>query len=237
MKKYKDIIFIILFTIILVFIWYQNQYYITYFISYPLSLLGIDIYTTSVFGGPSSHGDCASDLQEMKEKGYLPMINGQCPEGYSGGCPACKGLCQCWPLTPRQQEKLEEEHNKRLADTIGGKTPQETWNSFISAMEAGDYDTASKYFVYDRQEEEMRALQKSSRNVVEKVVEFLKTTDFSKGEYVSKGAFWINDEHHLPVIQFNLYPSGNWKIADIYDLFGRLKFEDSKLYREQLQGR
>jgi hypothetical protein len=38
-------------------------------------------------------------------------------------------------------------------DAYGGKTPQETWALFVSALEAGDTDLASKYFVLEKQEE------------------------------------------------------------------------------------
>ena len=35
------------------------------------------------------------------------------------------------------------------ADTYGGKTPQETLNLFIDALEKGDADLAAKYFMLD----------------------------------------------------------------------------------------
>jgi hypothetical protein len=38
------------------------------------------------------------------------------------------------------------------ADTYGGATPQETWKMFVAALEAGDTDLASKYFVVTKQE-------------------------------------------------------------------------------------
>lgn len=34
-------------------------------------------------------------------------------------------------------------------DTYGGKTPEETFNMFVSALKAGDVDTATKYIVLD----------------------------------------------------------------------------------------
>ena len=39
------------------------------------------------------------------------------------------------------------------ADFDGGATPQETWNLFVAALEEGDTDRASKYFVVERQDE------------------------------------------------------------------------------------
>jgi hypothetical protein len=39
------------------------------------------------------------------------------------------------------------------ADTYGGPTPQATWDLFVKALEAGDTDLASKYFVVEKQAE------------------------------------------------------------------------------------
>jgi len=39
------------------------------------------------------------------------------------------------------------------ADTYGGTTPQETLQIFIDAVEAGDYELASRYFVVEKQGE------------------------------------------------------------------------------------
>ncbi len=44
------------------------------------------------------------------------------------------------------------------SDAVGGKTPEETLQLFITALEKGDYDLASKYFVPDKQGEMREAL-------------------------------------------------------------------------------
>lgn len=55
------------------------------------------------------------------------------------------------------QEIAQYEANER-ADTYGGKTPQETWAMFVHALEVGDTDLASKYFIQRKQEEMKRDL-------------------------------------------------------------------------------
>lgn len=46
--------------------------------------------------------------------------------------------------------------NERAAkDIYGGKTPEETYNMFVSALKQGDAELASKYFVLGRQGEEL----------------------------------------------------------------------------------
>jgi len=53
-----------------------------------------------------------------------------------------------------EQEKLAKElEDKYKNDFDGGATPQETWAMFVKALEAGDTDLASKYFLVEKQEE------------------------------------------------------------------------------------
>ncbi|PCI30550.1 hypothetical protein COB52_01465 [Candidatus Kaiserbacteria bacterium] len=42
---------------------------------------------------------------------------------------------------------------KYAADTKGGKTPKETWDLFVSALERGDTDEAASYFIPEKREE------------------------------------------------------------------------------------
>ncbi len=47
-------------------------------------------------------------------------------------------------------EKAEKEYIAAMtADTYGGKTPQETLDLFVAALEKGDIELASKYFLLD----------------------------------------------------------------------------------------
>jgi len=47
------------------------------------------------------------------------------------------------------QQGLKDFNSKLLNDTYGGKTPKETLDLFIAALEKGDIDLASKYFAYE----------------------------------------------------------------------------------------
>jgi len=49
-------------------------------------------------------------------------------------------------------------------DTYGGATPQETWQMFIKALEAGDTDLAAKYFIVEKQEEMSEVFEAGSKN-------------------------------------------------------------------------
>lgn len=111
--------------------------------------------------------------------------------------------------------KIEKEaFDKKAADTIGGKTPQETLNMFIKAVESGDYELASKYFVIERQEEWKKELVDiENNNKFGIFLPPLKEANQSVGEYSTNQKSYAIYE---PIaIDFLLYPSGNWKIEEI----------------------
>src|SRR3989304_3783323 len=61
-------------------------------------------------------------------------------------------------------KRLEQEDYRRaMTDTYGGKTPQETLQMYIDAVEKGDYELASKYFIGEKQEKELAKLQESKQ--------------------------------------------------------------------------
>jgi len=73
--------------------------------------------------------------------------------------------------------KIEEEGYKAaMADTYGGKTPQETLRMYIEAVEKGDYELASKYFVIGKQEEELKSLQNSKPENIRHMLDILQNT-------------------------------------------------------------
>lgn len=45
-------------------------------------------------------------------------------------------------------------------DTYGGKTPEETFDMFLDALEKGDLELASKYFIVRKQDEYKKRLEK-----------------------------------------------------------------------------
>jgi len=110
--------------------------------------------------------------------------------------------------------KIEKDaFDKKAADKIGGKTPQETLDLFIKAVESGDYELASKYFVIEKQEEELKSLQNSPKKNIENIMGMLEQTIQNEGSYSEKKDIYVI---RRPILaSFVLYPSGNWKIEEI----------------------
>jgi len=68
----------------------------------------------------------------------------------------------------------EDDYKAAMADTYGGKTPQETLQMYIDAVEKGDYELASKYFIGDKQNEELKSSNEMSKGEVVKYLSILK---------------------------------------------------------------
>lgn len=111
------------------------------------------------------------------------------------------------------QQKAQKESLYR-ADTYGGDTPEETLELFITALEAGDYELASKYYIPEVWEEKKASLETSKG--IATYLEILKTYEqdggmFDSGEkyqidFILNGEQW----HHERFI-LNPY-SKKWKI-------------------------
>jgi len=111
-------------------------------------------------------------------------------------------------------QKAEQElYQKMMADTYGGKTPQETLQMYIDAVEKGDYELASRYFVKSKQEEELRALQAAEKADIDNVIKLMKETENDSGSYsVDRKTFIVRK----PILtEYTFYPSGIWKIVEI----------------------
>ncbi len=115
----------------------------------------------------------------------------------------------------REIKKLTEEINKPyLEDTYGGVTPQETLQMFIDAVEKGDYELASKYFVVEKQKEwEESLLNIEESDKFDVFLQPIKDTQNSKGEYSEDKDTYI--VHNPVFVEFLLYPQGFWKINEI----------------------
>jgi hypothetical protein len=119
-----------------------------------------------------------------------------------------------------EQLKREQEafYQKQLADTYGGKTPQETLQMYIDAVEKGDYELASKYFVVEKQEKELRSFDEASAAKVQNYLLLLKksineTGGYYPRDYMVGGKEFIIDK---PIyVRMQIYPSGVWKIIEI----------------------
>ncbi len=63
---------------------------------------------------------------------------------------------QNWRAARALQSQLQELYRN---DKYGGKTPEETFDMFIAALEKGDVELASKYFVLEKQESWLKTLE------------------------------------------------------------------------------
>ena len=110
-----------------------------------------------------------------------------------------------------QDEKAT--YAQMMADTYGGKTPQETLSMYIAAVEKGDYELASKYFVLDKQADELASWKGTKPEDVTNAVVLFKQGLNSEGIYSwDKKSFSIEK----PIVfDFTLYPNGIWKIIEI----------------------
>jgi hypothetical protein len=112
------------------------------------------------------------------------------------------------------KKTADENYQKALADTYGGKTPQETLAMYIAAVEKGDYVLASKYFVVEKQEEEKSMLvETNAKGNIDFLLNSLMTEKKSAGYFsTSRNRYTIEK----PIfIEFTLYPTGIWKIIEI----------------------
>src|SRR3989344_7481494 len=92
------------------------------------------------------------------------------------------------------QEQLEKAYKN---DRYGGATPEETFNLFIGALEKGDTELASRYFVIEKQAAWMKTLATyKNQTLLDNFITELKS--FSRDQNM-----------------FKFYPSGIWKINDL----------------------
>lgn len=67
----------------------------------------------------------------------------------------------------RTADALREQAEEQLHnDKYGGKTPEETFVMFIAALEKGDVELASKYFVLQKQDEWLKTLEEYKEQVL-----------------------------------------------------------------------
>lgn len=120
-------------------------------------------------------------------------------------------------------QKAEQElYQQMMADTYGGKTPQETLQMYIEAVEKGDYELASKYMVKENQEKESRGLLniKDDQKFLKEYLNDIKKAE-PDGEFKEEAdeTFQMKSkiEEGKPYyfIRFVKYPTGIWKISEI----------------------
>lgn len=116
-------------------------------------------------------------------------------------------------LAKAMKQAQQEAYEKAMADTYGGKTPQETLKMFIEAVEKGDYELASRYFIESKQKEWKEGLIKSAQaNQIKKLINLIEEAipnldkSYSEDIYIAEKPIYI---------ELVIYPSGIWKLVDI----------------------
>lgn len=105
-------------------------------------------------------------------------------------------------------------------DAYGGATPEKTLELFIEALEAKDYELASKYFVVEKQKETKEDLKVSaSRAFIESYVAILSMRHVVKLAEDGTGSdieFFdsANEQVHFGQMVLNPY-SKKWKIVEL----------------------
>lgn len=126
-----------------------------------------------------------------------------------------------WRFTKQMNQVAEEldkagkdEYKAMMADIYGGKTPQETLKLYIEAVEKGDYELASRYFVFDKQEEWNDNLSKAAEaGKIGNLLPPLQKLNIKDGYYSSDKKIYSVDN---PIfVEFMLSPNGIWKILQI----------------------
>ena len=130
-------------------------------------------------------------------------------------------------LNPDVREKralvkyFEDIQTEYENDTYGGATPEETLQLFIAALEAGDTELASKYFLPDEREKIIEDLEKEFAidNNFDHMVIGLKKLKKTTGEHDSnKEAFFIiigPDNVVANQVVFTKNQNNIWKITDL----------------------
>jgi hypothetical protein len=81
---------------------------------------------------------------------------------------------QDWRAARALQSEIEKLYRN---DKYGGKTPEETFDMFIAALEKGDIELASKYFVLEKQESWLKTLEEyKTRLLLLDFIQELKST-------------------------------------------------------------
>lgn len=112
---------------------------------------------------------------------------------------------------------LEELQAQYKNDTYGGTTPEETLALFIAALEKGDIELASMYFLpEDREKWSQNIANVQENNHLNEMISDLARAEKSKQES-ENAIFVIADEARVvsALISFRKNQNGVWKISDI----------------------
>jgi len=103
-------------------------------------------------------------------------------------------------------------------DTFGGDTPEETLSLFIDALEKGDVELASKYFVIDEQEKWLNNLGNIKENeLLGEMTKDLKNLEKTK-ETENEVFYILTNEKNIVSVQLIIgknYYNNQWKIYEL----------------------
>ncbi|MBL7045183.1 MAG: hypothetical protein ISR98_01105 [Parcubacteria group bacterium] len=115
----------------------------------------------------------------------------------------------------REMASLQEQYAN---DTYGGDTPEETLELFIQALEDGNVELASKYFVVEKQTDWLDLLKKiKSEGLLNNMISDLNREKYEHIIGDKQVNFSIaNDKNEIALtILLSLEVSGKWKILDM----------------------
>jgi len=124
-----------------------------------------------------------------------------------------------WSLERNIKKIIENENRPYLEDTYGGKTPKETLELFIAAVEKEDFDLASKYFILSKQGEWRSALLEANRN--EKLHALMQEIKEANNSLDKESPIWEKQDSYVYItknsvaFEFIKYPRDIWKIKEI----------------------
>lgn len=138
------------------------------------------------------------------------------------------------------QRVLDQYEKPYLEDKYGGKTPEETYDLFLTALRAGNTNLASKYFVIEKQAEWKKTLEEyKNKNLLTNFVIELENTEKTWKKVDSKDDNFAQYALSPTVVKektqvelngnkielpagsyanwnsFQKYPSGVWKIDSL----------------------
>jgi hypothetical protein len=94
-----------------------------------------------------------------------------------------------WKIGSKYQQFENAYFNYLKNDKCGGKTPQETYEMYVSTLKRGDIETASKYYWWDKQVKEQKRLEKlKQQGKLEKYI-----VDLPKWEEMKEVEYWSLD--------------------------------------------
>jgi len=119
----------------------------------------------------------------------------------------------------QQYQEWEQTYEAAMrADTYGGSTPQETLDLFVAALEQGDLELASKYFVLEENGERdpiflsnLKDLDASEK--IPEILEVIKSAIYDTASSYSSAA-WFKSSQHGILLKLNKY-SNVWKIESL----------------------